>query len=218
MNTPTKVRLLIVDDHQMLIDGIKALLKNEKQFEVVGECTKSPEAIKMVEELKPDVLLTDINMPDMSGIELTRLLKPNHPDLKVLVLSMFNEKGMITEMLNAGVSGYILKNTGRQELIDALNKIVSGGMYFSDEVAVEMMKSIANPVPPKAASEAILTTREKEIVQLIAKEYNNAKIADTLFISERTVETHRKNILRKTGTHSVLGLVKFAMEHGIVEK
>lgn len=210
-----KIRLVIVDDHQMLIDGLKSLLKSDKRFEVVGETTKSPDAIGLVNSLQPDILLSDIDMPEMNGIELTKLLKSVFPTLNVLVLSMHNDRTMIGEIVNAGASGYILKNTGKEELVMALLKIYSGGMYFSDDVAAEMMRPVVESTKPMN-NQVNLTSREVEIVKLIAEEYNNAQIADKLFISERTVETHRKNILRKTNTHNVLGLVKFAMDNGIV--
>ncbi|MDZ4758600.1 MAG: response regulator transcription factor [Bacteroidota bacterium] len=214
-NIADKIRLVIVDDHQMLIDGIKSLLKSDKRFEVVGETTKSPDAIGLVNSLQPHILLSDIDMPEMNGIELTKLLKSVFPSLQVLVLSMHNDRTMIGEIVNAGAAGYILKNTGKEELVTALLKIYHGGMFFSDDVAAEMMRPVAEPAKP-ANNQVNLTTRELEIVKLIAEEYNNAQIADKLFISERTVETHRKNILRKTNTHNVLGLVKFAMDNGIV--
>ncbi len=210
-----KIRLVIVDDHQILIDGIKSLLKSDKRFVVVGETTKSPDAIGLVNSLQPHILLSDIDMPDMNGIELTKLLKSVFPSLNVLVLSMHNDRTMIAEIVNAGASGYILKNTGKEELVMALLKIYNGGMFFSDAVAAEMMRPVVESVKP-ITNQVNLTGRELEIVKLISEEYNNAQIADKLFISERTVETHRKNILRKTNTHNVLGLVKFAMDNGIV--
>jgi two-component system nitrate/nitrite response regulator NarL len=213
-----KIKLLLVDDHQMLIDGIKALLKDQQQFEIAGEATRSRQALDMISAIKPDIVVTDINMPEMSGIELTRELKRIAPGIKVLALSMYGEKAMISEMLDAGVSGYILKNTGRSELVNALTKISEGGMFFSDEVAAEMMKAMSVRQQLKQEEQQVnLTQREKEIVQLIAKEYSNIQIAEALFISERTVETHRKNIFRKTNTKSVVGLIKYAYENKLIE-
>ncbi len=210
-----KIRLVIVDDHQMLIDGLKSLLKSDKRFEVVGETTKSPDVIALVNSLQPHILLSDIDMPEMNGIELTKLLKSVFPSLHVLVLSMHNDRTMISEVVNAGASGYILKNTGKEELVTALLKIYNGGLFFSDDVAAEMMRPVVETSKP-LNNQVNLTTRELEIVKLISQQNNNAQIAHKLFISERTVETHRKNILRKTNTHNVLGLVKFAMDNGIV--
>lgn len=213
-----KIKLLLVDDHQMLIDGIKALLSGEEMFEIIATSNSATKALEILKDSPVDIVITDINMPEMSGIELTQKIHDLHPGMKVLALSMFGEKQTIREMLDAGVQGYILKNTGKEELITALNKIADGGLFFSDEITSEMMKAIKsnssikeNNGPPN------LTQREIEIVQLIAKEFNNQQIANHLFISERTVETHRKNIFRKTKTKSLVGLIKFAYEHNLVE-
>jgi DNA-binding NarL/FixJ family response regulator len=198
-----------------MLDGLKSIIKSDKAFELVGEALNGNDAYELIKNETVDLLLTDINMPGMGGIELTQKTKALKPETKVLVLSMYSEKGMISEMLSAGASGYILKNTGREELLGALHKVAIGGMYFSDDVAAEMMKAMVTPKP--AATETIkLTPREIEIIQLIDKEYNNAAIAEKLFISERTVETHRKNIFRKTKTKGVVGLLKLAVEQGIL--
>ena len=165
----------------------------------------------MLENLDVNVLLTDINMPEMTGVELTRNVKKKFPKIKVLALSMFGERQVIKEMIDAGISGYILKNTGKQELLTALEKVSNGQSFFGDEVTQELMKSFLND-----DEGSHLTNREIEIVRLIENEYSNKKMADLLFISERTVETHRKNIFRKTGTQSIVGLLKYAYEHKII--
>lgn len=207
---------MFVDDHQILIDGMKALLKNNIQFEIAGEATRCEKALEIIPRINPDIIVTDINMPEMSGIEFTAVINKKYPQIKILALSMYGEKGMISEMLDAGVSGYILKNTGKQELVDALLKIHDGGLFFSDEVSAEMMKNIAEKKQLSTEEQkAHLTPREKEIIQLIAKEFSNSQIAEALFISERTVETHRKNIFRKTNTKSLVGLIKYAIENNL---
>ena len=213
------IKIYIVDDHRMLIDGLKALLNNEVLFKIVGQSLSAETALEEIPKLNPDVLLTDINMPGMDGIELTRSIKKILPELKVIALSMFNERATISDMLEAGVSGYILKNTGKDELVAALLKVSNGGMYFSNEVSDEMMRSISEKGKSSDDKKnAIqLTTRETEIVQLIAQELSNAMIAEQLFISERTVETHRKNIFRKTETKSIVGLIKWAFENKIIQ-
>jgi len=213
-----KIKIAILDDHQMLIDGLKALLVNEKQFEITGVYTNAKTALELIAKNVPHIVLSDINMPGMDGIAFTRELRKNHPSVKVLALSMFGEKSTISEMLDAGASGYILKNTGKEELIAALQKIASGGMFFSDEVSAEMMKAMSERGQKKEEESKVhFTEREKEIMQLIAREYSNAKIGETLFISERTVETHRKNIFRKANTKTVIGLMKFAIEHKLID-
>ena len=211
-----KIKLFLLDDHQMLIDGIRALLKNEKNFEIIGESVNPVIALELIEKNIPHIVLSDISMPQMTGMEFTRELKNKFPGIKVLTLSMFGDRAMISEMLDAGADGYILKNTGKKELIEALTKIASGGNYFSDEVSAEMMKVITAREKKQQEPAIHLTDREIEIVRLIAKEYSNAKIAEELFISERTVETHRKNIFRKTNTKSVLGLIKLATDQKII--
>lgn len=208
------IKLHIVDDHQMMIDGLRALLGDEPDFKIIDESNNGKVALAKIEMRQPDVLLTDISMPEMNGLELTKAVKEKFPAIKIIALSMFGERNTISEMLQAGINGYIVKNTGKQELIQAINKISQGGMFFSDEVSAEMMKVISEP---QVKEEVIsLTPREIEIVKLIAKEYSNLQIAEALFISERTVETHRKNIFRKTNTKSVVGLIKYAIEKKII--
>lgn len=189
---------------------------NEKEFEIIGTCTAARSALEMIEKNTPDIILTDINMPEMDGIAFTRAAKKKFPKVKILALSMHGEKSTICEILDAGASGYILKNTGKEELINALLKISGGGMFFSDEISAEMMKAMSERGQKKEEETVHLTEREKEIIQLIAKEYSNAQIGEALFISERTVETHRKNIFRKANTKTVVGLMKFAIENKLI--
>ncbi|MCF8255050.1 MAG: response regulator transcription factor [Bacteroidia bacterium] len=210
-----KIEVLIVDDHQIMLDGIVALLNRSKQFEVIAQTTNPNEALELIKTKNPAILITDISMEGLSGIELCKQVKSIKPDVKVLALSMFNDKETITEMLEAGVDGYILKNTGTEELLNALQKISLGQLFFSNDVTIEMLKTITQP--KLVQTEPInLTQREVEIVKLIGDEFNNAQIGEKLFISERTVETHRKNIFRKTNTKSVAGLIKYAIENKIV--
>ena len=209
-----KIKVVLVDDHQMLLDGIKALLIFEKEFDIVAELTNGEDVLEILRNNTIDIVITDINMPGMDGLTLTKKIKEEFPSIKILALSMFGEHHTITEMINAGVSGYVLKNTGKQELIFALQRIAAGNLFFSDEITMKLQKG-PHKLPE---STNVLTSREKEILKLITKEFNNEKIAETLFISERTVETHRKNIFRKTNTKSIVGLIKYAFEKGMVEK
>ncbi|SFH28599.1 response regulator [Pedobacter insulae] len=211
MEIALKTNLFIVDDHQLVVDGLRSLLYNEAQYEIVGFSNQPKEVIDMLDQLKVDVLLTDINMPDMTGVELTRAVKKRFPKIKILALSMFGEIQVIKEMIDAGVSGYILKNTGKEELVEALGKLANGQSFFGEEVTRELMKNFSS-----SEESFHLTNREIEIIRLIESEYSNRQMADLLFISERTVETHRKNIFRKTGTQSIVGLVKYAYEHKII--
>lgn len=212
-----KVRIYITDDHQVLVDGLSLLLSGIENIEVAGKNTSPVKALTEIKTLKPSLVLTDIQMPEMSGAELTKQIKRQIPGIKIIALSMFGDYTHINEMINAGADGYILKNSDKNEILNAISAVSRGEQYFSDIVLQELLKannvikSENNPGPRPH-----VTSREREIIQLIAKEYSNAQIAEALFISERTVETHRKNIFRKTNTKSVVGLLKFAMEQNFL--
>jgi two-component system, NarL family, nitrate/nitrite response regulator NarL len=211
---PAKISLAIVDDHQIVIDGLKSLLHGYDQFKVVLECTQPVQMLQLLEQTKIDILLTDVMMPVMNGAELSKAVHQKFPAIKILALSMSGQGDLVNQMIDdADIAGYILKNIGKLELINALEKISAGGIYFSDEVLQEITK--ASEIK-KETDDAHLTTREIEIIKLIEKEQNNKQIAETLFLSERTVETHRKNIFRKTKTSGVIGLIKYAYEHKLV--
>jgi len=209
-----KITLALVDDHQIVIDGLTSLLKGHDKFKFAFATTNSSEVIDKIAQTPIDVLLTDVMMPKLPGNQLAKQVKEKYPDVKILALSMSGQGDLVNEMIeDADISGYVLKNIGKQELITALEKIADGGIYFSDEVIDELQRTSQRK---KQSAEAHLTDREIEIIRLIEKEYNNKQIAETLFISERTVETHRKNIFRKTNTNSVIGLVKYAYEHKLI--
>jgi two-component system, NarL family, nitrate/nitrite response regulator NarL len=210
-----KITLAIVDDHQIVIDGLKSLLEGHPNFIVKIESNHPEEMEKILSYKKVDILLTDIMMPVMNGAELAKMVKTNFPEIKILALSMSGQGDLVNKMIDdSDISGYVLKNLGKQELINALEKIAAGGVYFSDEVLEEMMKASERK---KTNDEVQLTTREIEIIRLIEKENNNRQIADALFISERTVETHRKNIFRKTKTSGLIGLIKYAYENKLID-
>jgi two-component system nitrate/nitrite response regulator NarL len=204
-------RIFIVDDHQMVIDGIRSLIECQPEFSIVGESTEPLSVLALLSEIQPDILITDVGMPGMSGVELSRAVKSKFPAIKILSLSMFGDTHIIAEMIDAGISGYILKNSGKKELIEALTKIADGQNYFGQDITLQLMKSFR-----RNQDEVKLTDREVEIIRMIEKDMTTKQIADTLFISERTVETHRKNILHKTNTQSVVGLLKYAYERKII--
>ncbi len=210
----SKILLAIVDDHQIVIDGLKSLLQGYDQFKVVLECTQPLQMSQLLGQTKVDILLTDVMMPGMNGAELSKQVHKKFPEIKILALSMSGQGDLVNQMIDdADIAGYVLKNIGKKELITALEKIATGGIYFSEEVLQEMTK--ASEIK-KECEEAHLTAREIEIIKLIEKEYNNKQIAEKLFLSERTVETHRKNIFRKTKTSGVIGLIKYAYEHKLI--
>ncbi len=207
----SQFNIYIVDDHKMMIDGISALLKNDERFVIIGQNTNPLNALLEIEKKKPHVLITDISMKELSGIELAKRVKAIDNDIKILALSMHDDRQTISDMLEVGISGYVLKNTGMDELTAAITKVANGQMFFSAEVTDTMMKAMSEPKNTNKETVS-LTPREIEIVKLISTELSNAQIGEKLFISERTVETHRKNIFRKTNTKSVAGLIKLAME------
>jgi two-component system, NarL family, nitrate/nitrite response regulator NarL len=208
------IKLAIVDDHQIVIDGLHSLLKGHTQYEIVLESTKPETILEQLKKQPIDILLTDVMMPVMTGVELAREVKKQFPAIKIITLSMNGEGSLVNQMIDeSDISGYLLKNIGQTEFLKALDKIAAGGIYFSDEVLQEMLKASERK---KETQETKLTNREIEIVRLIEKEYSNKKIAEELFLSERTVETHRKNIFRKTKTNSVIGLIKYAYEHKLI--
>lgn len=202
------IKIAIVDDHQIVIDGILALLKNNPQFNVVAHTTSPKEMLQLLQTVGTDVLITDIMMPEMTGQQLAKKVRQSFPEIKIFALSMSGQADIVNEMIDeADIAGYVLKNIGKDELAVAIKKIAAGGLYFSEPVLNEL--ATLNDIKTKN-EEVHITAREIEIIRLIEKEFSNKQIAETLFISERTVETHRKNILRKTNTNSVLGIIKYA--------
>jgi len=215
------INVLIVDDHKILRDGIKAILHGNKNIHIVGECEDGILVIDFVEKHKVDVILMDIKMPQQNGIETTKKILKKYPNIKILALSMHNEEAYIINMLKAGASGYILKNTGEIELLEAINKVFAGEIYYSLEVAnVVMSKYVNSSLKAKSTNFEIsvddLTKREKEIIVHIASELTNQQISEKLFISPRTVDTHRRNLLQKLGVKNTAGLVKFAMSNNML--
>lgn len=211
MNNPLKI--FIVDDHQIVIDGLDVLIGFESDFEIVGTTSDSSLVIEILQNLEVDVLLTDTNMPNLSGIELCKKVRAIYPSIRVLALSMNTEGETIREMVMAGALGYVLKTTSKQDLITALKTVGEGKKYFAQEALENLLEASTKP---QIAEEDELTPREIEIIKLINDDLSNKVIADQLFISERTVETHRRNIYRKTNTQTVVGLLKVARERKIV--
>jgi two-component system nitrate/nitrite response regulator NarL len=210
------ITLGIVDDHQIVIDGLISLLDGHEGYRIAFATTEPQSVMSLLRGNDIDLLLTDVQMPVLPGNELAKLVRESYPDIRILALSMSGLGHVVSEMIGtADLAGYVLKNIGKRELIHAIDKIAAGGIYFSDSVLEELRVETDRR---KAQEAAHLSSREIEIVALIEQELNNKEIADRLFISERTVETHRKNIFRKTGTNSVLGLIKWAYAHHIISR
>lgn len=209
------IRIIIADDHQMFIDGVKALLENEDDLKVVGEALNGKQVLGLLEHEPADLILLDVNMPEMDGIETCKLVKQQYHDIKVLMLTMYNNAEFIYGLINVGANGYILKNTGKAELLDAIKTLYSGKTYYSKEVTETILQSLPRQQEHKPET-VPLTEREKEVLKLIVREYNTNEIAAELFISPNTVETHRKNLLSKLKAKNIAGLVKFALQTGLV--
>jgi DNA-binding NarL/FixJ family response regulator len=209
-----KIKIAIVDDHRLVIDGIRSLLEDHPSFNIVACSDSSKKMLEILKQQPVDILLTDITMPEMNGQQLAKEVRKLFPAIKIIALSMSGEGDIVSEMINdSDIAGYLLKNISKEELSAAILKIAGGGIYF-DEKVLEELNRYSNM--RKENDEVHLTQREVEIIRLIEKEMSNKEIADKLFISERTVETHRKNIFRKTKTNSVIGLVKYSYEHKLI--
>lgn len=212
-----KIRIVVADDHHILLDGLKALLQKQKDLEIAGMYSNGRDLFDNIKDTRPDIAIVDINMPGMNGQELTAKIKEFYPEINIITLSMHDDAVHIMEMIEAGVSGYLLKNVNDKELLDAIRAVKEGKMYFSSEVSEKLTSLVLQQQRKLEQPEAPhLTDRELEILKLIAQEYSNAQIAETLFISERTVETHRKNMLRKTNNKTIVGLLKYALEKQII--
>jgi two-component system, NarL family, nitrate/nitrite response regulator NarL len=205
------MRILLVDDHAILLDGIKNLLEREEGLIVSGTADSAERALEFLKTNTVDVIITDFHMPGMDGLSLINTVKRIQPDVKTIILSMHDETHLVKEILRAGVNGYVLKKDTHKELLNAIHEVKQGRVYLSSDVNKILITNLQNPEEGR-----LLTDREREILKLIAKEYSNKEIAEELFISERTVETHRKNIFKKTATSSLVGLIKFAYANNLI--
>ena len=206
-----KTKILVVDDHAIVLDGIKSLLADIENAEIAATATNATEALTLLKQTKAELVITDINMPGMDGLEFIKTIRSDFPPTKIIVLSLHDEPHFVRNIMKLRVQGYILKNDASSELVEAVYRVLAGKTFFSSKISQVMMEQINSP-----ASENLLTEREIEIIKLIAGEKSNKQIADKLFISERTVETHRKNIFRKTATNNIVGLIKFAYANNLI--
>ena len=205
------MKIYLTDDHAILLGGLIKILSTEEDFEVVGSAGNVAETLDDLTRLNVDLLITDYNLPDDDGLTLVRRARTKYPSLKIIVLSMHDEAHLIKEILKEGVDGYILKKDSHEELVNAVRAVKNGRVYLSSDVNTMLMKGLHSN-----DEQRLLTDREREILKLIAREYTNKQMAEELFISERTVETHRKNIFRKTKTNNLVGLIKFAYANNLI--
>jgi DNA-binding NarL/FixJ family response regulator len=206
-----KIGIAIVDDHQLFRNGLRFILENEEDLEVVIEASNGKHFLNFLKNYKPDVVLMDINMPEMDGIETTKQAMQLYPDLNVLVLSMYSDIEYYNTMIALGVKGFVLKDIDNKELAVAIRKVFAGGTYFSQELLLRLIKN-------KPEDEKIeLTRREKEVLELICQGFSNQQISDKLFISQRTVERHRSSLLFKTDSKNSISLVIYAIKNNLVK-
>lgn len=215
------IRVMIADDHNMFVEGIESILEGHDHIQVVSKCYTGNEVFERMPIDRPDVILLDINLPGMNGLEVCQKLNKEYPEVKVLALSMHNEESFVMEILKYGAQGYILKNTGKKELIHAIETIYAGQSYFSEEVTETIMKSLVNQRSGTKKSSTLapkISRREKDVLELIVKEYTTQEIADTLFISLKTVESHRRSLLTKLNVRNTAGLVRVAIENQLTKQ
>jgi len=215
-----KINILIVDDHQLFIDGLKSLFATEADFIVAGYANNGKEAIQLLETTPADVILIDIEMPLMNGFDTAEHIIRKYPGIKIIALTTHDEKSIVRKMIDAGASGYLLKNIDKTTLLEAIHTVLEGRLYLSSEITVSL-NSLRDPLEKEAGNREpamdLLSAREVEILIQIANGKSNNKIAEELFLSPKTIDTHRTNIMQKLSINNVVGLVRFALKNGLVE-
>ena len=212
----SKIKLLIADDHTMFLQGIISLLENETNIEIVGKAVNGIEALEVIKKGTVDFIILDISMPEMDGSALSKILKKEHSNVKILIVSTHSNVMLVSRLIRIGVHGYLLKNAEKSELLQAIYTIAKGENYFSEELEEKHLLN-KSKIEKQISNLTELSSREKEILVLIAHEYNTAEIAEKTFISLNTVNTHRRNLLSKLNAKNTAGLVKYAVENGLVD-
>ena len=213
-----KVRIVIVEDHIIVRDGVKALISSERHFKVMGEAENGFEAVKLAEKLKPDLILMDLTMPKMNGMEAITEIKSRSPKTKVLILTVHKIEEYVRASFQAGADGYLLKKSSHSELLHAIRHVISGEPYIDPGISGKILAGYLTGTAPQAGESrwSLLTKREREVLKLIAEGYKNAEIAQHLSISVHTVETHRDNLMKKLELHNVAALTAFALDRGLI--
>lgn len=212
------IRVVLADDHRIVCEALKQALEEEPDVQVVGVAGNGREAVRMTRDLRPDLVVLDVTMPELSGVEATKQIRENHPETKIIALSMHSDRRYVTGMLTAGASGYLVKDCALEELALALRTVMHGDSYLSPRIAGEVVESLRiaiAPVGAPAEQHAVLTSREREVLQLLAEGNRMRDIAAKLHVSVKTAETHRRQIMTKLGIESVAGLTKFAIREGL---
>jgi DNA-binding NarL/FixJ family response regulator len=212
-----KINVLIADDHRLFRDGLMKILETCNDIEVIGEASDGLEALKKTEQLQPHVILLDLSMPKLSGLEVARRLKKEYPSVKIVILTMHEEEEYTLKMIRTGVSGYMLKDSAARDVIDAIRNAFAGKAFFSPQVSKILAQSYRDVTASEDDPYDRLNDREREILQLILEGNTNKEIAGTLFISPKTVDNHRTNLMKKLNVHSVSELVRWAAKKGILK-
>jgi len=213
-----KIRVLIADDHGLMRAGVRALLQATEDIEVVGEAEDGDEAIREVRRLEPDVVLMDVAMPGLGGLEATLVIRKEKPDVKILVLTQYDDREYVTRFLKAGVSGYVLKKAAAGELVAAIRAVERGGLVLDPEIARDVVDDKGREHSPESASDPYetLTDREKQVLKLVAEGSSNKEVAETLDISVKTAMAHREHLMEKLDVHSRTELIRFALRRGVI--
>lgn len=212
------VKILIADDHKMVREGLRTLLEKQAGIKVAGEASTGSQAVKLALELSPDVVIMDVTMPDLNGIEATKKIVAKNPKIKVIALSMHSDRRFMVEMLKNGAAGYILKDSAFEELSLAVRTVMKNQTYLSPQITDQVLKEYIIQLNKKETSAySLLTAREREVLQMLAEGYTTKQISDSMHISIKTVETHRKQMMDKLDIHSVAGLTKYAIREGITK-
>lgn len=209
------IRILLVDDHEIVLDGFRSLLEGQADMEVVGQATDGRMALELVRELLPDVVLMDVTMPNLSGIETTRQVVHDYPGTRVLALSMNPSRRIVAQMLAAGASGYLVKTCALEELVWGVRAVASGKTYLSPQVAEGVVSGYINRTGEEQVPCSLLSGREREVLQLVAEGLSTKEIASKLHLAVKTIEAHRHNIMAKLNIHSIAGLTKHAVREGL---
>lgn len=208
------IKILIADDHQIVLEGFNSLLEKEDDIEVVGCASNGREALQIAKKHEIDVAVLDIEMPVLNGIETTKKLKQLNSDIKILILSMYNNSEFIKKLIAFGASGYILKNKGHEELVTAIHKIHAGDEFFGEEVTKTLLSGFKTPSPSDMVYSVKLSKRETDVLQLIGKGFSSPQISQELNIAKSTIETHRRNLIEKLGASSTKDLIRYALKNG----
>jgi DNA-binding NarL/FixJ family response regulator len=210
-----KIKVLVADDHQLFVDGVKLILKKHPDVQVVAEAGDGASLLSLLKETAIDLVITDLSMPGMKGIELVKAIKQKHPQVKLLVVTMHNDQEIISEILQAEAEGYILKNSGKTEMLEAVDDLMNGKTHYDKEVLHLLVQKIKKEKQTVTKTKP-LTERELQILSLIVKEFTSKEIAEQLGISKQTVDTHRMHIMEKTGAQTLVGLIKYALSSNII--